>query len=246
MKTFDFIRHYQGEQQNPFNMIDNLSKFHIWNVERDFCKFANMRSTNKDLEDWKQKISSMIQNYFTQGFTDSDNPPTEFLAMLFDRYQNAGISSEKSVLGFTDFCLKHYGLEAVIVNRSTGKTIVFCRNQYYQGEDVNPFNDSASERRSRRIWDHEAFFQTVTAKIESSALRHRSEFFKIIEAEEKKKRLPEDQELSILQKDIRAYMKQKQIKIQSDEDLQAEAEKWVMQRRRKDDQDPDEDADAEI
>ena len=241
MKTFDFIQYYQGEQQNPFNMIDDLSKFHIWKVERDFCKFANMRSTNKDLEDWKQKISSMIQNYFAQGFTDSDNPPTEFLSMLFDCYQNAGISSEKSVLGFTDFCLEHYGLEAVIVNRSTGKTIVFCRNQYYQGEDVNPFNDSAHERRSHTLWNREYLFQTSTKMIESKALRYRSEYFKIIEEREKKRTLPEDEEMRILHKDAKTYIEQA-FKIQSDEDLQAEAEKWVMQRRRKDDQDPDEDA----
>lgn len=243
MKTFDFIQYYQGEQNNPFKMNEaDLAKFHIWNVERDFCKFANMRSTNKDLEDWKHKISDMIQNYFKQGFADSDNPPTEFLAMLFDRYQNAGISSDKSVLGFTDFCLDHYGLEAVIIIRQSGKTITFNRSQFYHGEDQNPFNDSASERRKHTLWEREAFFQTVTAAIERRALRHRSEFFKIIETEEKKQRLPEDEELSILQKDVRELIKPFASQIQSDEDLQAEAEKWVKQRRRNDEAaDPNED-----
>lgn len=189
MKLPEYFKYYHKEKSNPYDPDRDLEKNLVWNVERRF--FEDAKNGSK----MKQDLESMIQYYFDLGFTDSDNPETEFLAMLLDWYKQ--YDSKNTVWGFIDLCARRYDLESIVINRQNKRTIVFRSVSYYHGEDAdqNPINTAADRFFTSRIakqttkeaylQDQEILFDWTARLVEDRALRRRSrmmQYFKLSDA----------------------------------------------------------------
>lgn len=189
MKLPEYFKYYHKEKSNPYDPDRDLEKNLVWNVERRF--FEDAKNGSK----MKQDLESMIQYYFDLGFTDSDNPETEFLAMLLDWYKQ--YDSKNTVWGFIDLCARRYDLESIVINRQNKRTIVFRSVSYYNGEDSdhNPVSEAADKFFAARIakqttkeaflQDQEMLFDWTARLVEDRVLRRRSrmlQYFKLSEA----------------------------------------------------------------
>ncbi len=188
MKIPVYFRYYNKEKQNPFNPETEQEQRLVWNVERRF--FEETKNGSK----MKPDLSSMIQYYFDNGFTDCDDPATEYLAMLLDWYKQ--YDSANTIWGFIDLCARRYDLESIIINRRDRRTIVFRSVKHYHDEDAskNPisqaadkfFTDRVLEQTSREanLKDQEMLFEWTARLVEDRALRRCSRMRKYFDLSE--------------------------------------------------------------
>lgn len=200
MKLPEFFKYYHKENMNPYDPDTEQEQFLVWNVER--CFFEDTKNGTKrffKVKRGKESISkdfeSMMKYYFDLGFTDCDNPETEYLALLLDWHKQN--NSANTVWGFIDLCARRYDLESIIVSRQNKRTIVFRSVSYYHGEDAdqNPINTAADRFFTSRIakqttkeaylQDQEILFDWTARLVEDRALRRRSrmmQYFKLSDA----------------------------------------------------------------
>lgn len=97
-----FCRFYKGEEDNPFEGIDQ-NKAMLWFYERSW--FSTWLHKNG------QRFDEMIADYVECGlapFESKDGIPVTLKALLFNRYAQTAQSQRQAVEPFKAFFLKYY------------------------------------------------------------------------------------------------------------------------------------------